>query len=162
MRTGASTAYSPVTTVKRDQTVNVLGQTTTNGTVWYNVTFNKNGVDYAGWICGTYLAVTGQTSADGSQGDTTTVTDEEYVASLKSAGFPDSYCNSLLALHQKYPDWQFVPVQTGLDWNTVIANESVVGRNLVQSSSNDARKSTETGLMTGRPTNGMVMTEQAG
>ena len=53
---------------KRDQTVNVLGQTTTNGTVWYNVTFNKNGVDYAGWICGTYLAVTGQTSADGSQG----------------------------------------------------------------------------------------------
>ena len=106
VRTGASTAYSPGTTVKRDQTVNVLGQTTTNGTVWYNVTFNKNGVDYAGWICGTYLAVTGQTSADGSQGDTTTVTDEEYVASLKSAGFPDSYCNSLLALHQKYPDWQ--------------------------------------------------------
>ena len=48
VRTGASTAYSPVTTVKRDQTVNVLGQTTTNGTVWYNVTFNKNGVDYAG------------------------------------------------------------------------------------------------------------------
>ena len=84
------------------------------------------------------------------------------IASLKSAGFPDSYCNSLLALHQKYPDWQFVPVQTGLDWNTVIANESVVGRNLVQSSSNDARKSTETGLMTGRPTNGMVMTEQVG
>lgn len=113
--------------------------------MWYNVTFNKNGVDYAGWICGTYLAVTGQTSADGSQGDTTTVTDEEYVASLKSAGFPGGYCNSLLALHQKYPDWQFVPVQTGLDWNTVIANESVVGRNLVQSSSNDARKSTETG-----------------
>lgn len=145
VRTGASTAYSPVTMVKRDQTVNVLGQTTTNGTIWYNVTFNKDGVDYAGWICGTYLAVTGQTSADGSQGAATTVTDEEYVASLKSAGFPDSYCNSLLALHQKYPDWQFVPVQTGLDWNTVIANESVVGRNLVQSSSNDARKSTEAG-----------------
>lgn len=145
VRTGASTAYSPVTMVKRDQTVNVLGQTTTNGTIWYNVTFNKDGVDYAGWICGTYLAVTGQTSADGSQGAATTVTDEEYVASLKSAGFPDSYCNSLLALHQKYPDWQFVPVQTGQDWNTVIANESVVGRNLVQSSSNDARKSTETG-----------------
>ena len=58
VRTGASTAYSPVTMVKRDQTANVLGQTTTNGTIWYNVTFNKNGVDYAGWICGTYLAVT--------------------------------------------------------------------------------------------------------
>ena len=41
VRTGASTAYSPVTMVKRDQTVNVLGQTTTNGTIWYNVTFNK-------------------------------------------------------------------------------------------------------------------------
>ena len=62
---------------------------------------------------------------------------------LLAAGFPESYCNSLLALHQKYPEWQFVPVQTGLDWNTVIANESVTGRNLIEASANDARKSTD-------------------
>lgn len=146
VRTGASTAYSQVTTVQRGQNVNVLGQTTTNGVIWYNITFTKDGNDYAGWICGNYLTVSGQiASSDSSSGAETTATDEEYIAALKAAGFPDSYCNSLLALHQKYPAWQFVAVQTGLDWGTVIANESVVGRNLVQKSSNDARKSTESG-----------------
>ena len=36
-----------------------------------------------------------------------------------------------------------MPVQTGLDWNTVVSNESLVGRNLIQNSVNDARKSTD-------------------
>ena len=34
-------------------------------------------------------------------------------------------------------------MQTGLDWNTVVSNESLVGRNLIQNSVNDARKSTD-------------------
>ena len=72
------------------------------------------------------------------------ITDEAFVQSLKDAGFPDSYCTGLLALHKKYPNWQFVPVVTGLDWNYVIENESVIGRNLVQNVVNDARKSTDT------------------
>lgn len=145
VRTGAGTSYSPVTMVTKGQQVAVLGQAQTNGVVWYNITFVKDGSEYAGWICGTYLTVLGQTlPQDGSQGAMTPA-DEEYVASLKEAGFLDSYCNALLALHQKYPNWKFVPVRTGLDWNTVIENESVVGRNLVQSSANDARKSTAPG-----------------
>lgn len=140
VRTGAGTAYSPVTKVQKGQAVNVLGQTQTNGTLWYNVTFQKDGVEYAGWICGTYVAVDGQNSQDGQ-----IITDEQYMASLREAGFPESYCTLLAQLHQKYPSWQFVAVKTGLDWNTVIDNESVVGRNLVQSSVNDARKSTQAG-----------------
>ena len=34
-------------------------------------------------------------------------------------------------------------MQTGLDWNTVVSNESLIGRNLIQNSVNDARKSTD-------------------
>ena len=76
-------------------------------------------------------------------GETTGATDSEVEAALAAAGFPASYCSALASLHQKYPNWQFVPVQTGLDWNTVVSNESLVGRNLIQNSVNDARKSTD-------------------
>lgn len=69
--------------------------------------------------------------------------ENEYYQSLLAAGFPESYCAPLVALHEKYPKWRFVAVQTGLDWNTSVEKESVVGKNLVQSLVNDARKSTE-------------------
>lgn len=69
--------------------------------------------------------------------------DDTYKAQLKKAGFPDSYCASLLELHKKYPEWEFVPVKTGLDWKEVIENESKPGKNLVQSSANDSRKATD-------------------
>lgn len=37
--------------------------------------------------------------------------------------FPSSYHSSLRALHQKYPNWQFEPLNTGLDFETVVTNE---------------------------------------
>ena len=30
-----------------------------------------------------------------------------------------------------HPTWNFIPFDTGLDWDTVIENESVKGRNLI-------------------------------
>jgi uncharacterized protein YjdB len=39
------------------------------------------------------------------------------------AKFPASYRSYLQALHEKYPNWKFEPLNTGLDWNTVIENE---------------------------------------
>lgn len=143
VRSGAGTSYSVVIKIYKGQRVNVLSQTSAEGMNWYNVSFTLRGNTYTGWMCADYVTVDGTISNSGSSGATTTVPDDQYVASLQAAGFPASYCNSLLALHQKYPNWQFVPVQTGLDWNTVIQNESVVSRNLIQSSANDARKSTD-------------------
>lgn len=143
VRSGAGTSYSVVIKVYKGQRVNVLGQTQAGGMNWYNVSFNLGNKTYTGWMCADYVTVDGAIPDNGSSGTTTTVTDNEYVAVLQAAGFPASYCNSLLALHQTYPNWQFVPVQTGLDWNTVIQNESVVSRNLIQASANDARKSTD-------------------
>lgn len=148
VRSGAGTSYSALTKVYKGQVVSILGQTSVGGVVWYQVSLTAGGNSYNGWISGDYVSVNGAASGNGSSGgtssgDSTTVNDEAYVAALKAAGFPDSYCNSLLALHQKYPNWQFVAVQTGLDWNTVISEESKAGKNLVQSSSNDSRKSTD-------------------
>lgn len=71
--------------------------------------------------------------------------DAEFVSKMKEAGFPDSYLSSLNALHAKYPKWQFEAVNTGLEWSTVIEKESRNGWNLVQKSSDDAKKSTASG-----------------
>lgn len=138
VRAGAGTSYSWLTKVYKGQVVNILAETQAEGMTWYQVTLNVGTTAYEGWICADYVTVSGSTTG----GDTPVVPDDAYTDALKAAGFPDSYCAALLALHQKYPNWQFVPVQTGLDWNTVIANESAAGKNLVQSSVNDSRKST--------------------
>lgn len=46
-----------------------------------------------------------------------------YSQELKEKGFSDSYVTALTSLHEKYPNWNFVPFVTGLDWNTAVAGE---------------------------------------
>ena len=64
---------------------------------------------------------------------------------MKAAGFPTTYLASLNALHKKYPNWQFEAVNTGLNWDDVIKNESKNGVNLVPKSGDDSTKSTAAG-----------------
>lgn len=71
--------------------------------------------------------------------------DADFVLQMQAMGFPDSYIDSLAALHAKYPMWQFEAVNTQLAWSTVIEKESRNGWNLVPKSGDDARKSTATG-----------------
>ena len=73
------------------------------------------------------------------------LTDEEYKKKLRDDGFPESYVSSLLALHDKYPDWIFKPYKTGLKWDDVIKAESKVGLNLLPNSKSHAWKSTASG-----------------
>lgn len=45
--------------------------------------------------------------------------------------FPASYQAALTALKQRHPNWTFVKMNTGLDWDTVIYNQLQGGRSLV-------------------------------
>lgn len=45
--------------------------------------------------------------------------------------FPASYQAALMALKQRHPNWTFVKMNTGLDWDTVIYNQLQGGRSLV-------------------------------
>ena len=54
--------------------------------------------------------------------------------------FPSSYQNFLAYLRSSHPNWIFVKMNTNLDWDTVIENEMVEGRNLVPASSPEAWK----------------------
>lgn len=46
-----------------------------------------------------------------------------YAQTLRDKGFPESYVTILTNLHTKYPNWNFVPVKTGLDWQTAVNGE---------------------------------------
>ena len=48
---------------------------------------------------------------------------ESYEESLLRQGFPKSYVEDLMELHQKYPEWEFVPMVTGLDWQASVDGE---------------------------------------
>lgn len=54
--------------------------------------------------------------------------------------FPASYQAALTTLKEKHPNWTFVKMNTGLDWNTVIANEMLGGKSLVYKSLPDYTK----------------------
>lgn len=88
---------------------------------WYKVSYGDN---KEGYVCGTYVI----TEVDVDYNDEDVIL---YRDSLLAAGFPESYLDDLVKLHIEHPTWNFLPFNTHLDWNTVIDNESVKGRNLV-------------------------------
>ena len=136
VRNAAGTSGTQVlTALNKGHKVEVYGQTTVGGAVWYYVTFTKDGASGQGWVYGAYITIA---YLPGN-------VDGEYAQSLRNAGFPDSYIPNLVSLHEKYPGWTFEAVKTGLDWNTVIEKESKLGVNLVPTSADDAKKSTASG-----------------
>lgn len=56
------------------------------------------------------------------------------------AQFPESYQAGLTKLKNLHPQWVFVPMETGLDWNTVISQELTGGKSLVHKSFPDYTK----------------------
>ncbi len=134
VRSGAGTSNSVVTSLYRGDSVSISGETYVGSDIWYNVSGTKNGKSFSGWTIGKYIAVS---YTDGGNSD--------YAQQLRNAGFPESYIPNLIALHAKYPNWTFQALNTGLDWNTVLDKEMANGVNLVQSSADDAKKSTNSG-----------------
>ena len=69
-------------------------------------------------------------------------------ASLKQEGienFPKSYQPYLLELSKTHPNWRFIALYTNLDWNYVISEENVFGKNLVPKNYSDSWKNTNPG-----------------
>lgn len=124
VRSGPGTSYSKLGSLSNGSTVTILGEE--KG--WYKIAYGKAN----GYVSGDYIA-------------NIHTTDDKYYKNLIKAGFPESYAQPLSVLHAQYPNWKFEPVLTGLNWSDVIAEESKLGRNLVQKSGNDAQKSTAAG-----------------
>ncbi len=59
--------------------------------------------------------------------------------------FPSSYQPYLIELTKKHPNWKFRALYTNLDWNYVINQENVYGKNLVPKNYSDSWKNTTPG-----------------
>ncbi len=94
-------------------------------------------------------AVTATPTPTGSVTPTPTssdvLTDEEFESKMDSEGFPESYKPYLRDMHQIHPSWVFEAFQTGLDWDTAIQKESVLGVNLISNGKSVEWKSLESG-----------------
>lgn len=136
VRSGAGTGYQAVGRLAAGASIQVLGeQRGTDGKTWYQIRFSgTGGTEQTGYVSAEYVRL-----------PVSYTTDSDFEAKLSAEGFPESYKNGLRQLHAQYPNWVFKAKKTGLDWNTVIENEALLGRNLVSSGSISSWKSVESG-----------------
>ena len=128
VRSGPGTSNSKVTTLTAGTAVTVTGETKgQDGYTWYQISYSGG----SGYVRYDYVAINQVYAAS----------DAAFEQLMTQQGFPESYKNGLRGLHQKYPNWVFTAQQTGLDWNTVIAEESKIGRNLISNTSVSSWKS---------------------
>ena len=59
--------------------------------------------------------------------------------------FPSTYQPYLQELKNKHPNWSFTALYTNLDWNYVIEQENIFGKNLVPKNYSDNWKNTKPG-----------------
>ena len=155
VRSGPSTGYSIYGYVNKGTVVQIVS--TENG--WYKVNVTLNGRTVTGYVSAQYVTVSsnpgntdptggssggsGSTSGNGSgsssgstSGGSSSQPSSDAAFEQQLAAFPESYKASLRSLHEKYPNWVFKAINTGLDWNSAIAGENVLAVNVIQTSIN--------------------------
>ena len=134
VRSGAGTGYSKTGTVSYGDSLTILSETTdSSGAKWYKISCGN----VTGYVSAAYVQLT----SSGSQGSS----DADFESYMTKQGFPESYKPYLRKLHEQHPKWVFTAQKLGVDWNTALKEECVVGRNLVHSSALASWKSMEKG-----------------
>lgn len=134
VRSGAGTGYSKTGTVSYGDSLTILSETTdSSGAKWYKISCGN----VTGYVSAAYVQLT----SSGSQGSS----DADFESYMTKQGFPESYKPYLRKLHEQHPKWIFTAQKLGVDWNTALKKECVVGRNLVHSSALASWKSMEKG-----------------
>lgn len=118
VRKGPGTEYEKVGSLAKGTIIDITGTTTNSEKEeWYKI--SGNGI--IGFVMKKYITLV----------DVPQTPDEAFELSIKN--FPDSYKDKLRTLHAIYPSWKFTPLVTNLTWETLMNNECVIGRNLLQS-----------------------------
>lgn len=134
VRSGAGTGYSKTGTVSYGDSLTILSETTdSSGAKWYKISCGN----VTGYVSAAYVQLT----SSGSQSSS----DADFESYMTKQGFPESYKPYLRKLHEHHPKWIFTAQKLGVDWNTALKEECVVGRNLVHSSALASWKSMEKG-----------------
>lgn len=132
--TGSSVILSIVNNAQVDVIDTNAG--TQNGCAdnWFYVDYNGT----KGYLCSTWVILT----SNGEDNSNIEVP-SSILNTIKALGFNDSYAHKLATLKTKYPNWNFVFFDTGLDWTYAINQEgSAVSRNLI-CNNNESLRSTD-------------------
>ena len=130
VRSGAGTNYAAVGQLEKGDVVTVTETVQNGNTTWYKV--QKGSL--SGYVSAAYILLQVEYKPDA-----------DFEAYLTKQNFPESYKNGLRKLHTQYPNWVFVAQHVVPDWNTALAQEARVGRNLVLTSARNSWKSMEQG-----------------
>ncbi len=142
VKSDADSSSNDVISISSGQSVQIVGVKLDNeGKLWYKVFFYVDTVAYKGYIEEAYLITSDENLVEWEgayiEEDNVGATVESFT---EEVGYPDidqfpaSYRNALLALKKAHPQWTFVMMDTGLDWNTAISKE-LGDKSLVPSSS---------------------------
>ena len=134
MREDAGSSYKIIAFVYNGEKIEVIGEKEDkSGVLWYQIhAWGSQGKVYTGYVRADYV-------------DVDVPADAEYEKYLDAQGFPESYRVYLRRLHYYYPEWQFIAVKKGLDWEKCIDVEYSLGVSLVDPSSPSSWKSTQPG-----------------
>ena len=159
LRKKAEEDSAVVATLEIGQTLYIQGVTITENDVWYRVQYWLNGAEGTGYVQSCYLAYSDEDWL---------AWEEEYLFPILALGedeyestaygmaaqsmislyavdtsdvsaFPGSYQSALRSLKSAHPNWTFVPMKTGLDFNTAVSNE-MGDKSLIQKTTNNSSK----------------------
>ena len=126
VRQSTSTSSTIVAKIPRGLEVSVVSLSGN----WYKIKAVYDSKEINGYVAKEYITF-GNAPADlkkeskaeekAEQKKSNPVTNEDFAAQL--AKFPESYKNYIIAMREKYPNWSFIAIDTGLDWNTAVTSE---------------------------------------
>ncbi|MDE7259182.1 MAG: hypothetical protein K2N77_08105, partial [Lachnospiraceae bacterium] len=147
-----------VASLEIGQTLYIKGIKITEDDVWYLVQFWLDGSEGTGYVQSYYLAYSdedwiaweekylrpileGENAEYGitAYGMTTYDMLPYAVDTSDINAFPGSYQGALRSLKSEHPNWTFVPMKTGLDFNTSISKE-MGAKSLIQKTTNNSSK----------------------
>ncbi len=151
VRQEPSKTSTTTATVKSGHTFYIKSVEISDDNVWYQVQFGLSGTEHTGYVEAYYLAYsdedwirweTDYLTALFTKNDTSVISQYALNSTLDTSdieSFPAFYREKLTALKELHPNWTFVPMNTGLDFNTVIANE-MGDKSLIQNTASNAEK----------------------
>lgn len=140
-----------IATIKSGHTLYIKSVEIFDDSVWYEVQFGLNGSEYTGYVESYYLAYSDEDWICWEtdylmklfpKNDTGVISSYALNNSVDTSdieAFPAYYQDKLTTLKQLHPNWTFVPMNTGLDFDTVITNE-MGDKSLIQNTASNAEK----------------------
>ncbi len=134
VRKKAKTTSKALIKIPKKTEATILSIKKSSGKYWYKIKVSYSGKTKTGYVLGDYIDINTPNKEDIPKEEDTQInlaTDADFATQL--AAFPEGYKAAISALKETYPNWSFVAIDTGLDWNEAVKAESVVGRNVIQS-----------------------------